>query len=289
MKKVGLACTGGGTKAAVNIGVIRALTEMQIPITAISGTSIGSCIASLYAMGYTPSEILDKIKDYASCYAKLAWYDILLAPFHVFVRGGLKDPKIITQTIDIAAKQKGLYFMKDFQIPIFIPALDITKKETVYYTSMPILGETCLLDRSISEAVKSSSSFPVLFYPNTVSIDGKIHQMMDGGMECNVPTFHLKDFSDFVIGVEVHYKKKINHSHKVNFFTGCRNMFQAMRRSAISYQKENAHLWITIDLKNCNKVIGSPSDVVYCEKRGYEETMKLFKNEKKLLELLAIH
>ena len=40
MKKIGLACTGGGTKALSNLGVIKALEELNIKISAISGTSI---------------------------------------------------------------------------------------------------------------------------------------------------------------------------------------------------------------------------------------------------------
>ena len=53
MKKIALACTGGGVKACVNIGVLRALEELGIEIEAISGTSLGSLVAYLYTCGYT--------------------------------------------------------------------------------------------------------------------------------------------------------------------------------------------------------------------------------------------
>ncbi len=52
MKKVGLACVGGGTKAASNIGVIKALQENNIDISAVSGTSIGSIVAVMYALRF---------------------------------------------------------------------------------------------------------------------------------------------------------------------------------------------------------------------------------------------
>ena len=68
MKTIGLACTGGGTKALSNLGVIKALEELNIKISAISGTSIGSCIAVLYAMGYTTKEIEEKLKIYTIGY-----------------------------------------------------------------------------------------------------------------------------------------------------------------------------------------------------------------------------
>ncbi len=62
MKEVALACTGGGVKSAINIGVIRGLEELGIKINAISGASLGSCVAILYAMGCNPQEILELYK-----------------------------------------------------------------------------------------------------------------------------------------------------------------------------------------------------------------------------------
>ena len=50
--KIGLACTGGGARAAINIGAIRALKELKIEIEAISGANIGSCFALLYVLEY---------------------------------------------------------------------------------------------------------------------------------------------------------------------------------------------------------------------------------------------
>ena len=58
-QKVGLVLSGGGAKGAAHIGVIKALEENDIPIDYITGTSIGSIIGSLYAMGYSPDEMLE--------------------------------------------------------------------------------------------------------------------------------------------------------------------------------------------------------------------------------------
>ena len=57
-QKVGLVMSGGGAKGAAHIGVIKALEENNIPIDYVAGTSIGAIIGSLYAMGYTPEEML---------------------------------------------------------------------------------------------------------------------------------------------------------------------------------------------------------------------------------------
>ena len=57
--KLGLALAGGGVKGAAHIGVIKALEENDIKIDTIAGTSIGSIVASLYAMGYQPEKMLE--------------------------------------------------------------------------------------------------------------------------------------------------------------------------------------------------------------------------------------
>ena len=60
-QRVGLVLSGGGAKGAAHIGVIKALEEHNIPIDYVAGTSIGAIIGSLYAMGYTPDEMLELI------------------------------------------------------------------------------------------------------------------------------------------------------------------------------------------------------------------------------------
>lgn len=55
--KLGIAFSGGGLQGISHIGVIRALEELQIHPDVISGTSSGSIFASMYAMGYTSSEM----------------------------------------------------------------------------------------------------------------------------------------------------------------------------------------------------------------------------------------
>ena len=49
--KIGLALSGGGTKAGAHIGVLRVLDENRVPIDYIAGTSAGAIIGSLYAAG----------------------------------------------------------------------------------------------------------------------------------------------------------------------------------------------------------------------------------------------
>ena len=55
--KIGLALSGGGVRGIAHAGVLKALEDNGIKIDIIGGTSAGSMIASLYAMGYEPDYI----------------------------------------------------------------------------------------------------------------------------------------------------------------------------------------------------------------------------------------
>lgn len=65
MKKLGLALSGGGIRGIAHAGVLKALEENKIPIEVIGGTSSGSIISTLYAMGYSPYYIYILFKRYA--------------------------------------------------------------------------------------------------------------------------------------------------------------------------------------------------------------------------------
>ena len=55
--KIGLVLSGGGAKGLVHIGVLKVLEEAGIVPDYISGTSMGSIIGGLYAIGYTAEQL----------------------------------------------------------------------------------------------------------------------------------------------------------------------------------------------------------------------------------------
>ena len=55
--KVGVALSGGGAKGAAHIGVLKYMEEIGIPVDYVAGTSMGSIIGGLYALGYSPDEM----------------------------------------------------------------------------------------------------------------------------------------------------------------------------------------------------------------------------------------
>ncbi len=231
--------------------------------------------------GFSTDEMLKKFKEFTISYPKFSIKDKITAPFRLVFRGGGKNPEVISKTIDELLKDKPEKNMKDINFPLFIPTLDITQKKTAYYSSKPIKGEDCYLDRPISEAIRNTSSIPLIFTPNTVYINGEMHQFLDGGMTNNTPTTHLDEFSDVVIGIENIYHKETDQK-KVNLITGIRNTFQGMRRSAVPFQKKDADYWISIDCMDTD-IIGSPDEIVRCYQAGYDTTIKNIDEIKKML------
>ena len=128
MQEIALACTGGGVKSAINIGVIRGLEEIGIKITAISGASLGSCVAILYAMGYSPKEMLKIYEENIKDFSKFTLKDILCSVPNLMFRGGLKNPKAIEKSVRKNCID-GIVKMSDFKIPVIIPSMDITREE----------------------------------------------------------------------------------------------------------------------------------------------------------------
>jgi NTE family protein len=61
--RIGLVLSGGGAKGLAHIGVLKVLDEGEVQVDCISGTSMGSVVGALYAMGYTGAEIESLLVD----------------------------------------------------------------------------------------------------------------------------------------------------------------------------------------------------------------------------------
>ncbi len=60
---VALVMSGGAARGITHIGVIKALEENNIPIDYITGTSMGSIVGSMYAIGLSPEEMIALLKS----------------------------------------------------------------------------------------------------------------------------------------------------------------------------------------------------------------------------------
>ena len=61
--KIGLVLSGGGAKGLAHIGAIRAIEKAGIKVDMVCGTSMGSFVGALYAIGYNADQIEAMLSD----------------------------------------------------------------------------------------------------------------------------------------------------------------------------------------------------------------------------------
>ncbi|MCK9615437.1 MAG: patatin-like phospholipase family protein [Candidatus Omnitrophica bacterium] len=202
---IGLALGSGGAYGFAHIGVLRVLEENHIPIDIICGSSIGSVIASLWALGKTPDEIEKFMIEFAK---KLNLFSVrgFSFPFK-----GLWRAKYLENILKKVFKDKTFY---DLKHPLKVVVFDFLRKEA-----------KILEDGPLYKAVAASCALPGVFEP----INFKNRMLLDGGVLNPLPTKVLLNYgADKIIAVNVtpsqeeiieEYDKK-NKFHILDFIFG---------------------------------------------------------------------
>ena len=60
---VGVVLSGGGAKGFAHVGMLKVIDSLGIPVDYVAGTSMGSVVGSLYALGYNPKQIEQIVTD----------------------------------------------------------------------------------------------------------------------------------------------------------------------------------------------------------------------------------
>lgn len=72
---IGLTLSGGGMRGIAHIAVLKALEEYNLKPDIISGTSAGSIVGAFYALGKSPDEMMEIVKQttfFSRSYLKLS-------------------------------------------------------------------------------------------------------------------------------------------------------------------------------------------------------------------------
>ena len=112
--KIGLCLSGGGIKGAAHIGALKSLEEENIKIDCIAGTSSGSIVSAMYAMGYKPQEIYELFKRYGKEASKINFTTIMKLVFGLIFRRkiiieGLNSGKSLYKIVQEQAKKNKRY------------------------------------------------------------------------------------------------------------------------------------------------------------------------------------
>lgn len=272
--KIGLALSGGGIRGIAHAGVLKALEENNIQIDIIGGTSSGSMITALYAMGYTPDEIYELVKKYASTIVKLN-SNIIRKEIKNFIfkhkicSQGINDGKFIEDIFNKKALEKGIKNIKEINKPIVIPAVDITTGEEYIFTSVKSNKKNHISTMEVGKAVRASSSFPMIYEP----MKYKDKLFLDGGILNNIPAKEVKELgADKVISVKFDNDKIDNESNALDIGM---KILDIMTEKIIDKDIEKSDYIITIPTDGTG--ILDIKKIDFCFKSGYETTKKQIK------------
>ena len=205
--KLGIALSGGGIRGIAHAGVLKALEENNIKIDVIGGTSSGSIISTLYAMGYSPYYIYILFKRYAKDLVNQNSIPRIANIGNLMINkktqfSGFYSGEEIEKVFNEVALRKGIKKISDIKMPISIPTVDVlNSKEYIFTNKVPDSKEDktkYITDISIGKAIRASSSFPVVFSP----CEYKKHKFLDGGILDNIPTLEVRNHGvDKIISV----------------------------------------------------------------------------------------
>lgn len=235
--RVGLVLSGGGAKGFAHIGALKVLEEAGIRPDFIGGTSMGSIIGGLYAIGYS-AHALDSIVQSED-------WDILLRDKiqrrNISIEEKLDDERYIisfplaNRKIDIPAG-----IIRGQNISLLLSVLTSPVYRTRDFKKFPIpflcvaadleIGQTVVIDSGyLASAMRASMSIPTLFMPT--ELDNRL--LVDGGLLNNYPVADVKNSgADIIIGVDV--QRSLYKKDELNTFMKVINQSAAFLRQPLN-------------------------------------------------------
>jgi NTE family protein len=174
-QEIGLVLSGGGARGIAHIGVLKALDELNIHPTVISGTSAGSIIGVLYAMGLSSQDMIDFV-GHSSLWKffRFEWS-----------AGGLSNLNYLKERlIQIGIPSN----FEDLQKKLYVTATNLTKGKTEIFHEGPLL-----------DTILASCSIPLVFKPVIINGD----RYADGGILNNLPASAIISKVHRILGVNV--------------------------------------------------------------------------------------
>ncbi len=206
--KVALVLSGGGAKGLAHIPTLQALDSLGIVPDLVIGTSMGSIVGGLYAMGYSGDSIASIVKD-------IDWDVILggaifLKDVGVEEKGQFKKYLIDLDLVKGKPKLSDALLkdqkLREFITSLVYPVYDVNDFDdlSIPFRAMTtdiVNGEEVLLaEGNLGLAMRASMSIPGVFKP----IPYKDVLLVDGGVLNNFPTDVAKNMgADIIIGSDV--------------------------------------------------------------------------------------
>ena len=279
-KRVAVVLSGGGAKGMAHIGVLKVLEKAGIPVDIVTGTSMGSIIGGLYAIGYNANALdsMVRVQDWS------------------YVITDKED--LSNQSLSDQRKQNTYFFTtgltigkKDLQAGGFIKGKNLAELFqqlcTGYTDSLDFTHDlripfacvaTNVIDNSevdfhsgrLPQAMRASMAIPAAFSP--VRIGDKV--LVDGGLKNNYPADIAREMgAEVIIGVTVQGAPKVaeDMSGTMSIISqivdvNCKNKYD--ENLAIT------DLHLQVDTKGYGSASFSPAAIDTLIRRGEELAMR---------------
>lgn len=249
---VGLVLSGGGAKGFAHIGVLKVIEEAGLPIDYIGGTSMGSIIGGLYAIGYSPMMMQQIVEEqnwdaimsdnipqkYISIDEKMLDRHYLATfPFRnkkIQMKSSIYDGEMIN--LLLARLTSPVYKIRNYEelpIPFLCVAADLETSDAYEMTK-----------GNLQRSIRASMSIPFYFSP--VEVDGRL--LIDGGLRNNFPVPNVRQKGvDIIIGVDV--QRDFRKKEELNSMSTIMNQIISMADiDAYKRAKEDIDVYIKPEL-----------------------------------------
>ena len=277
-KRVAVVLSGGGAKGMAHIGVLKVLERAGIPVDIVTGTSMGSIIGGLYAIGYNANALdsLVRVQDWG----------YVISDREDLSNQSLSDRKkqntyFINTNLGKKDKNAG-GIIKGKNLAELFQQLCVGYTDSIDFTrDLPIpfaCVATNIIDNSeydfhsgrLAQAMRASMAIPAAFSP--VRIGDMV--LVDGGLRNNFPADIARQMgADIIIGVTVQGPPKVAEdlggtmsiiSQIVD--VNCKNKYD--ENLAIT------DLHFPVDTKGFNAASFTPAAIDTLIRRGEEEAMR---------------
>lgn len=276
--ELGVVFSGGGLQGIAHIGAVRALYELGLRPQYVAGTSSGSAMAALTAMGCTPDEMQDFAERYWETLADFRPIPIVAQlaslKFNKSTdKDGLKDGAVISNVIRKAMDNKGIRGFQDLPINLSICSNDTySTDECIFMT----LNEGLQTDHihyiqgaPLELAVRASMTFPGIY--TTCNYLG--YNFIDGGSKDNLPTKIMRDMG---VGKVLALAFDISDYTPETGLDGMMKVvWRALDLYSINSTRESKKLAdYVVEIKNSNTAIFSMENLALTIQEGYDCVMR---------------
>lgn len=161
--KIGIAFAGGGVRGAAHLGILQAFEEAGIVADCYAGTSAGSIIAAMKALGRSNADCLSMVLQADSSLMDIAVWDIIKSVPHKFstLDGLLKGEKLK----EFLTVHLGKTFLMNTKHPLSIVTTDVNTGTQVIFSTEFLMKRDL---RKLDDRVKAFDRYSPLCLPHIV-------------------------------------------------------------------------------------------------------------------------